>query len=147
MDSQPCLVRSMDFEYDKGTAFTVLKSVTQKGYIKKAEGTYSEKSLPPMEFNYEPLGWNTEIKSLPKESLENLPVGIDDQTYQWIDLYSEGLSGILTEQANGWYYKNNSGDGNFDAIKLVSLKPSLSGLAGVRAFPGYRGKRTKVFSK
>jgi RHS repeat-associated protein len=129
LGEQPCLVRSLDLEYEEGTAFTFLKSASQKGYIRNADNTYSVKSLPPLEFDYEPLGWNTKIKSLPKESLENLPIGIDDQSYQWIDLYSEGLSGILTEQANAWYYKSNSGDGNFDALKLVSPKPSFNGLS------------------
>ncbi|MEO8149293.1 MAG: SpvB/TcaC N-terminal domain-containing protein [Bacteroidia bacterium] len=125
---QPLLVRSIEFEYDNGTAFTFLKSIRQKGFIRKTDGSYTDKSLPPIEFNYEPLGWNTDIKSLPKESLENLPVGIDDQSYQWIDLHGEGLSGILTEQGGGWYYKSNSGDGNFDGVKLVSPKPAFSGL-------------------
>ena len=27
--------------------------------------------------------------------------------YQWVDLDGEGLSGILTEQADGWFYKRN----------------------------------------
>ncbi|MEO8173884.1 MAG: SpvB/TcaC N-terminal domain-containing protein, partial [Sediminibacterium sp.] len=128
LGEQSCLVRSVNFAYKKTTAFTFLQSVTQTGYIRK-DGTYTSKSLPPVEFTYEPLGWNTEIKSLHKESLENLPVGIDDQVYQWIDLYSEGISGIITEQANGWYYKSNLGDGYFDALKLVSPKPSLNGLS------------------
>jgi RHS repeat-associated protein len=129
LGSAPCLVRSMAFVYEQGTAFTFLKSIIQKGFIRITSETYSDRSLPPIEFTYEPLGWNTDIQSLPKESLENLPVGIDDQAYQWIDLYSEGISGVLTEQANGWYYKSNLGDGNFDAVKLVSPKPSLSGLS------------------
>lgn len=125
----PCLVRLMTFEYNKGTAFTFLQSVKQTGYIKKPDGTYSNRSLPPVEFTYEPLGWDTEVKSLPKESLENLPIGIDDRLYQWIDLYNEGISGILTEQAAGWFYKRNLGNGYFDAMKLVSPKPSLNGLS------------------
>ncbi len=125
----PCLVRSMNFKYNTGTAFTFLQSISQIGYIKKPDGTYSNRSLPPFEFTYEPLGWNTDVKSLPKESLENLPIGIDDKLYQWTDLYSEGISGILTEQANGWFYKRNIGSGYFDARKLVSPKPSLNGLS------------------
>jgi len=125
----PCLVRSMNFDYDSGTAFTFLKSITQKGFVRKADGTYTERSLPPFEFTYEKLGWNTDVKTLSEESLENLPIGIDDHSYQWIDLYSEGISGILTEQANAWYYKSNSGAGKFESMKLVSPKPSLSGLS------------------
>ncbi|HET9431288.1 MAG TPA: SpvB/TcaC N-terminal domain-containing protein, partial [Chitinophagaceae bacterium] len=100
----PCLVRSMEMEYDTGGSFTFLKAVSQKGYIRKPDGSYSEKSLPPVEFIYEQLGWDTQIKSLPKESLDNLPTGIEG-TYQWIDLYQEGISGVLTEQAGSWFYK------------------------------------------
>ena len=52
-----------------------------------------------------------------------------DPQYQWIDLYSEGISGILTEQSTGWYYKENLGDGKFSPAKLVRSKPSFTGLA------------------
>ena len=128
-NDHPCLVRSLDLQYDHGSAFTFLKSIAQTGYVRKTENTYAQRSLPPVKFTYEKLGWSTEIKSLPKESLENLPVGIDDQSYQWIDLHSEGLSGILTEQANGWYYKSNFGEGNFEALKLVPPKPAMNGLS------------------
>ncbi|QIL40567.1 hypothetical protein G7074_15610 [Pedobacter sp. HDW13] len=41
-----------------------------------------------------------------------------------------GLSGILTEQATGWYYKHNQGKGKFEQARLVSPKPSLSSLGG-----------------
>lgn len=129
LGSKPCLVRSTNFKYNNGTAFTFLESVTQTGYTRNSANEYSERSLPPVEFNYEPLGWDTKIKFLPKESLENLPIGIDDQLYQWIDLYSEGISGILTEQANALYYKSNLGHGEFEGLKLVTPKPSLTGLS------------------
>jgi RHS repeat-associated protein len=129
LGTTPCLVSSINIEYDAGSVFTFLKSITQKGYIRKQDGSYSSKSLPPVEFTYEKLGWNTEIKSLSKDSLENLPTGIDDRYYQWIDLYKEGVPGILTEQATGWFYKNNSGDGKFDGTQLVSPKPSLNGVS------------------
>ncbi|MEO5600886.1 MAG: SpvB/TcaC N-terminal domain-containing protein, partial [Cyclobacteriaceae bacterium] len=124
---EPCLVRSLELSYSSGAAFSFLTSATQKGFIRKA-GDYSERSLPPIQFTYEKLGWNTEVKSLPKESLENLPVGIDDPTYQWIDLYGEGVAGILSEQAQGWYYKNNLGNGELSNVKLISPKPSFTGL-------------------
>ena len=129
LGAEPCLVRSLDLEFNSSASFTFLKSITQKGFIRKPDGSYSEKSLPPVEFDYEPLHWNTEVKSLPKESFENFPAGLDNQRYQWIDLYREGLSGIISEQAEGWYYKSNSGDGSFDGVKLVSPKPSFAGLA------------------
>ena len=94
LGTTPSLVRSMNLDYNSDTAFTFLKSITQKGFIRNQDGSYTEKALPPVEFNYEPLGWNTEVKSLSKESRENLPMGIDDNNYQWIDLYNEGISEV-----------------------------------------------------
>ena len=130
LGDSPCLVRSTDFEYSKTPAFTFLSSAVQSGYRRKSFNSYTTKSFPPVEFTYEPLGWNTELKSVSIESLENAPAGIDDRNYQWIDLYGEGVSGILSEQADALFYKSNRGNGDFAPAQVVSPKPSFSGLAG-----------------
>jgi len=122
------LVRSVDFEYETGTTFTFLKSITSRGYIKRADGSYTSKSLPSTEFAYQKPDWNTEVKSISAEDLVHSPAGLGDSSYQFTDLFNEGLSGILTEQANGWYYKHNLGGGVFEQAKLVSPKPSFAGL-------------------
>jgi len=129
LGDRPCLVNALDLEYDAGTAFTFLRSATQKGYIRRQDGAWSIAAIPSMDFNYEPLGWNTTVNTLPASGLENLPAGIDDKVYQWIDLNNEGISGILTEQAGGWYYKSNAGDGNLEGMQLVASRPSLNGLS------------------
>jgi len=127
------LVRSVNFEYDTSTEqdFTFLKTITSYGYIKKPDGAYSHKKLPPMEFTYQSHDWNKEVKTIATEDLVHAPSGLDEQQYQFTDLYNEGLNGILTEQANGWYYKHNLGDGKFDHAKLVTPKPSFVGLGSV----------------
>lgn len=125
LGTKPCLVSAMHMEYNTSATFTFLQSVTQKGYIRKADGTYSEKTVPPIVFTYEALAWDTTVRTL---SIDNIPADINDGYYQWVDLYNEGIAGVLTEQASAWYYKSNLGDGNFDAIKLVAPKPSLDGL-------------------
>ncbi|MCJ7623624.1 MAG: FG-GAP-like repeat-containing protein, partial [Anaerolineaceae bacterium] len=66
------------------------------------------------------------------ESLENLPVGLDGSLYQWVDLDGEGLSGILTEQADTWFYKPNQGGGEFGPLQVLAEKPSLADLSGGR---------------
>src|SRR5262249_33745679 len=58
---------------------------------------------------------------------------------QWVDLDGEGLSGVLTEQGNGWYYKRNlspmnkvevDGDVHIEArfapIEIVPTSPNIS---------------------
>lgn len=127
------LVKSVDFDYDTAAEqdFTFLKSITICGYLKKDNGSYSVKKLPPMEFEYQKHEWNSEVKNIASENLVHAPVGLDEQQYQFTDLFTEGLSGILTEQATGWYYKHNLGEGKFEKAKLVSPKPTFTGLGGV----------------
>src|SRR5262249_46950501 len=52
--------------------------------------------------------------------------------YQWIDLDSEGISGILTEQADGWFYKRNLGEAHFAPIEVVATKPEATNLQSHR---------------
>jgi hypothetical protein len=58
------------------------------------------KSLPPIEFSYEEAGWDIEVKDISAENLVHASIGIDDQQYAWVDLFSDGISGILSEQAS-----------------------------------------------
>lgn len=143
-----CLVRSTDFTYayeaegaKPNPIHTVLTSVTQTG-CKKIGGIYEKKSLPPLEFEYSQPKIDETLKTVDPESLENLPYGLDGSVYQWVDLDGEGLSGILTEQATGWFYKANLSplpqtDDNgkpqvisakFAAVRQVAEKPSLAAI-------------------
>jgi hypothetical protein len=126
LGNSPCLVRSMEMDYGKreSSAFTLLEFVIQTGYKKNGN---IKKSLPALQFTYEPLGWNTTVKFLSAE--DNGAVGVDDKTYQWMDFYGEGITGILTEQADAFYYKYNRGNGEFSSPVLVSPKPSFTGLS------------------
>ncbi len=139
---QDYLVRSLDLIYEPSSIndshqseTTYLRSIIQNGYIRKPDSQYSKKTLPPIEFAYEKLNWNKNIKKVSEESIVNAPVGLTNN-YQWVDLYGEGISGILTEQAEGWYYKSNLGsndesaDVTFTLAEKVLQKPSFSGLAG-----------------
>ena len=152
----PCLVRSTDFKYDEGTVASFLSSATQTGYIRNAQDDsydiedsltgeiLSPKSMPPLEFGYTKVKIDETIHFVDLGSMENLPAGVDGARYQWIDLDSEGLPGILTEQADAWFYKRNvsnlpgNGDSNggtgngvrarFEPMAAVATIPSLSGL-------------------
>lgn len=124
------LVRSLDLKYDNNDAedFTFLKSVISRGYIKKADGSYSSREYPPTEFEYQVHEWNRTVEKVSSGDIANAPIGLDEQQYQFTDLYNEGLAGILTEQAQGWYYKQNLGNGKFERAKTVMQKPSFAGL-------------------
>ena len=124
------LIKSLNFEYNTTIEqnFTFLTKVTSFGYIKKPDGSFSHKKLPALEFNYQNLDWNKEVKTILPSEVIHAPIGLDESLFQFVDLFNEGLPGILTEQARSWYYKQNLGDGKFEAAKVVALKPSFAGL-------------------
>jgi RHS repeat-associated protein len=49
-------------------------------------------------------------------------------TYDLVDLDGEGLSGVLSEQGDYWYYKRNEGDGHLGAARVVGARPAMAAL-------------------
>ncbi|MEX0274963.1 MAG: SpvB/TcaC N-terminal domain-containing protein, partial [Flavobacteriaceae bacterium] len=140
LGTTPSLVKSLELHYspsenrDGGLSETTyLKTAVQSGYIRREDGTYSKKSLPPMSFKYQTLQWDHTVHEVAQDSLGNLPTGLTNG-HQWIDLYGEGISGILSEQSRGWSYKQNLGDldgqgASFGPVHEVIDKPSLLGFS------------------
>jgi RHS repeat-associated protein len=147
-----CLVRSTDFTYayenDPKDApkpiFSFLDAVSQSGFVRQADGSYLKKSLPPLQFAYTPAKVQEDVHEVDPSSVENLPSGLDGATYQWVDLDGEGLSGILTEQAGGWFYKRNLSPlpvekngtegvtARFAPLERMTTQPSLAALSAGR---------------
>ncbi len=136
----PYLTKSLELFYDddldlignnkKVEGFSYLVQARHNGHLwDTVTNSYKTKFLPELDIKYQQHEWYTEVKSVTPENIVNAPVGIDDKSYIWIDLFSEGVSGILTEQGNGWYYKSNLGGGNFSKAFPVAPKPSLNGLS------------------
>jgi RHS repeat-associated protein len=167
------LVRSTEFDYadldyrqpvavedelvhQGSTRFaSFIRRITQSGYVRDDTqavivrdgveyATYLKKSLPPLEFEYSKAAIQEQVGEIDPESLENLPVGLDGASYQWVDLHGEGIPGILAEQAGAWFYKRNlsplpvreNGSASVKVrlapVELVAAKPHLA-LADGRA--------------
>ncbi len=122
------LVSSTSFAYNESLINTVMTSVIQSDYLLQEEGTFLKRSLPPVDFEYSEAQIQDEINEIDAESLQNLPVGLDGSLYRWTDLDGEGISGILTQQGTGWFYKPNLGNGRFGPQERVAEKPSLTAL-------------------
>lgn len=86
-DRIPYLVKSLDLEYsfssEQHPEVTYLESARQTGYKKIASG-YEKRSLPSMEFTYQPLKWNKTIESISPENITNAPAGWAIITIGWI---------------------------------------------------------------
>lgn len=136
---EPKLVRSLnldydDFAYPQGfdtqTELEHLGSTRVGSFLRRATVTGhgdggSRKSMPPLELTYSRPHISEETRTLENGSHANLPDGVDGIRYQWLDLDSEGLSGVLTEQGGAWWYKPNLGEGRLGAQQLVAEKPSI----------------------
>jgi RHS repeat-associated protein len=141
----PLLVRSLEMVYNDYTypianseraelehqgstkINSVITQLIVSGHRKNAQGEMVKRSMPPLELTYSRPSIQSTVEELTDAtSYENLPYGVDGQAYQWVDLFSEGLSGVLTEQASAWFYKPNLGDGRLGASQVVLEKPSMS---------------------
>lgn len=155
-----CLVRSLDLLYSDQQAaanplnpiYTFLISATQTGYTRSATG-YVSRSLPPLEFDYSQPRIQSAVRGLDRDSLGNLPEGIDGTRFRWVDLDGEGLAGILTDAGGAWNYKHNLGANNlvaqadgsvaacprFGPMEALTPLPSNSDLSGGQQFLDLNG--------
>lgn len=139
------LVRSTEFRYDEPAAladplkpgYTTLHEVTHRSYERVQRGPgqpveWLSRQLPPVTFEYSKPKVDPTVHAIDSTQLVNLPVGTQGPGYRWLDLDGEGLSGVLTEQAGGWYYKPNRGDGQFGPLRQVVPQPAMAVAAGSR---------------
>jgi RHS repeat-associated protein len=144
------LVRSTDFIYShqqkpsdvRNPIYTFLDTATQNSYKRKGN-SYLKRNLPPIEFEYTQPVVQDSVEEVDSESLENLPIGVDGVAYQWTDLHGEGIPGILTEQADAWFYKRNVSpidkrSVEFAPLERVAVKPNME-LAGGAQFMDLAG--------
>jgi RHS repeat-associated protein len=139
----PMLVRSLDLAYYSNQFKNVpdpydikfveadfIASATETGWKwNPGAGSYDHNSYPPATFNYQLPQWSFNVENIDPGNSPNIPEGLSNK-YQFTDLWNEGISGILSEQSEGWYYNSNLGDGVFTPPALVSPKPSFTGLNG-----------------
>ena len=91
---EPVLVRATRFHYQEDPNITFLNAVEAIGY-RYENGQYQTKNLPPLEFQYtqfQPKGH--EFEPFLEEDNRFLP-GLVSSEYQILDLYGEGIPGVL----------------------------------------------------
>ena len=144
------LVRSTDLQYAApppddaaGARYSCLRAVAQTGY-RRDGGGYRKRNLPPIEFEYtQPIVQQT-VNDVDPATIENLPTGVDGVAYQWIDLHGEGIPGVLTEQADAWFYTRNLspigvGSVEFAPSERVETRPNRMLAGGLTQFMDLAG--------
>ena len=123
------LVRSTDLTYQETPVASFVTAITQCGYTRQTDGSYLRKAMPSLDLAYSTVNIDETVRRPDPAGMENLPVGVDGAHFQWLDLESEGLSGILVEQGNAWYYKPSLGNGGFGPLAMVARRPAMADLS------------------
>jgi RHS repeat-associated protein len=141
------LVRSLDLTYSdqvnppdpQGPIYTFLAALRQTGYRDDTLGRHA-RSLPPLEFYYTKAALDPTVRAIDRESLRDLPEGIDGSRFRWLDLDGEGLPGIICPTPDAWYYKRNLSAANVAERpdKTEWMSPKFAALRAVVRVPGHR---------
>lgn len=95
----PVLVRRLLLDYqDSGLSYSLLVGAHSQAWA--ADGRLSE--LPPLNFGYAPFYPEAPCAFSEFDSLPGLN---DGQDYQFVDLYGEGMPGVLLRRDQSWYYR------------------------------------------
>ena len=86
------------------------------------DAAFSSRSLPPLKLEYAPAATEESFIAPPAVTRAHLPAGFASNA-RVVDLFGEGLFGILKESQGGWLYRQNLGDGEFAGEALVLEKP------------------------
>jgi hypothetical protein len=121
----PLLVQSLNLTYDNDPSLTKLTSVQSVGYATQGAG-YSSKALPPVSLTYAPRTVIDVVQTVEEPSRENLTSVLERAEQRWVDLYREGLPGVLTATSDGWYYKRNLGGGHFAPLVCLEERPGFA---------------------
>jgi hypothetical protein len=106
----PTLINRFLPEYDENPVLTRLVSVRTVGYDQQGKPL----SVPPVDLEYTPFPTALAVENW--QPLEALVAIKDGQNYQLVDLYGEGLPGLLFRDGGGWYYRAPQRGSTADSI-------------------------------
>ena len=123
LGGNPTLTGALLLTHNEDAAGSTLSEITFVGHRLDA-GVHSSRSLPPLRMTYAGPFVAPAFVAAPVETQRNAPAGLAARRYTFVDLFGEGLPGILEESERAWFYKSNEGNGNFGDQTLVVERPA-----------------------
>lgn len=130
----PFLVRALRFDYEQAAALspepgpssglTFLKRVTEVGFRRGDDGTYRRRVLPSLELSYsafEPAG--QPYRLLRVADGDSIPGYLGSAQYLPVDLYGEGLPGLLYSGPDTTLYWRPQGEGFYEPPQTPRWMP------------------------
>ena len=128
LGDRPQLVKALALDYEESEKMSLLRSAHQIGFRKNFDGSFEKKEMPPLEFTY--LGFQPKAQEFRNLSLQGKKLaGYDDGArYYPVDLYGEGISGILYTDPDTSLYFSPLGDGKYAPPQRPGSLPINTGL-------------------
>lgn len=126
-NDQQILMRAVTFSYqvDQLMPLALLEKITQSGYEwVQASGDYKMAELPPVTLQYTPFTPGTPLGFRKMVADHDLPIPGDFSQFQLVDLYREGLPGILYSTGNAHLYWEPEGNGRYAFPQTPSAFPN-----------------------
>lgn len=125
LGENPTLVRVTKLKYDESqVALPMLSTVEVMGLLRKDDGSYEFDNMPPLEFSYSSFNpVQGDFKELTLKNGEEIPLYIDEAQYNFIDLYGEGIKGLIYNDENTTLYMSPSGKGKYEYPKTPNSLP------------------------
>ncbi|MBP9168342.1 MAG: VCBS repeat-containing protein [Kofleriaceae bacterium] len=111
----PVPVSALELGYDDAPAGARLTSITRVGYRDGARA-----ATAPLTFTYAAAGADDHLRPAVTAG-----PGLAAAGTELVDLYGEGLPGILYRGERGWLYQANQGGARFAAPTTVAAQPNL----------------------
>lgn len=117
LGAAPVLINRLWLEYRPCQGYSLLTAA-----ISQAFAGDEIQELPPLEFRYE----HFDLERCAYTRFEQM-TGLDDgQRYQLVDLYGEGLAGVLYKDDSSWCYREpvrDIGSDDVDSVVYAPLRP------------------------
>ncbi len=123
------LVSTVELTYapDGTTTYSQLQAARTVGYLRHADGSYTNKAAPPLAFTYQEHAWDDTPHTLREENKDDITSDFTDPAVTLVDLFGEGLPGVLRDEGGAISYQPNLGEGTVGPAKLLAEQPSFPG--------------------
>lgn len=125
------LVHALHLEYDESPTLSLLKSVQEVGFRKDA----GSQATPPVTLGFSSFAPTAQqFKLLTVAGGDSIPGYLADGQYLPVDLYGEGLPGILYSDDQSTIYWKPEGDGHFGRVESPANFPTDRDLSESEVF-------------
>lgn len=122
-DEANCLVKYWQLTYQQvvdNLPISLIAQIQEIGCRSHSDGRYLTQALLPANFTFLSLSLaNNELQQFQL----NTTLPQTEGTYQWVDLYRDGLPGILYHDGHTALYWRSEGNGEFSAPRVVFPSP------------------------